>query len=157
MQKRCDYLNHTNKFHTGFTLVELIVVILLIGILSISIAPRFFSVSSYESRRAADEVLSAVRHAQQIAMNRSGDIEFILSASDYTVQVSGGINLRSPDGLVPYKRQFDGVSAIASTVRFNALGQPVDATNTPLSNNTDLSIGSTTIRIEANTGYAHIQ
>ena len=151
------------KYISGFTLVELIVVILLIGIISISIAPRFFGVSSFESRRAADEALSAIKHAQQIAMARTDQIHFVLTANDYTVQISGADidpnipDLRSPEGLSPYQRRFNGVTATAATVRFNGLGQPVDSSGDPLPSDLDLNIGSgITIRIEANTGYAHI-
>ena len=69
------------KVFSGFTLVELIVVILITGILSISIAPRFFGVSAYEDRKAADELLTALRHTQQMAMNRGGDIQLVLTAT----------------------------------------------------------------------------
>lgn len=138
----------------GFTLVELIVVILLIGILSISIAPRFFGVTSYEERKATDEVLVALRYAQQMAMNRGGNIELVITAGNYLVQVSGGTPvLRSPDGL-PYPKDFEGVIATPDTVRFNNLGQPTDALDAPLTNNIALLIGANTITIQANTGYA---
>ena len=146
---------------TGFTLVELIVVILIVGILSASIAPRFFGVASYENRKAADDVFSALRYAQQMAMNRGGDIQLVLTASNFTVQRSGGGNLRSPDGLIPYTKPFPaGVTVVPSpsdpqTINFNALGQPESALGVLNTTNTTLSIGTNTITVEANTGYAH--
>jgi len=145
---------------SGFTLVELIVVILIVGILSISVAPRFFSVTTYENRQAADEVLSALRYSQQMAMNRGGDIQLVLSPTNFTVQRSGGGNLRSPDGLIPYTKTFpSGVTAAPNpnpqTINYNALGQPEDALGTLFTSNVSLVIGTNTITIEANTGYAH--
>ena len=146
----------TNNKITGFTLVELVVVILLIGILSISIAPRFFGVASYENRRATDELLSALRYSQQMAMNRGGNIELVLTANNFTVQLSGGGDLRSPDGLIPYIKIFpDNINPTPDTVRFNALGQPVTVAGAPLTVDTTLTINATNaITIRANTGYA---
>ena len=151
-------LNHSSlKKHIGFTLVELIVVILITGILSVSIAPRFFGVSSYENRQATDELLSALRYSQQMAMNRGGDIHLVLTANNFTVQLSDGTDLRSPDGRIPYTKSFpNNINATPDTIRYNALGQPVNTTNVPLTANTTINInGSPAITIEANTGYAH--
>ena len=143
--------------NSGFTLVELIVVILIIGILSISIAPRFFGVTSYENRQVTDELLSALRYSQQMAMNRGGDIHLVLTANNFTVQLSDGTDLRSPDGRIPYTKTFpNNINATAETIRYNGLGQPVNAANVPLTANTAINInGSPVITIEANTGYAH--
>lgn len=148
---------HQYKFNqTGFTLVELIVVILIAGILSISIAPRFFGVASYENRKVTDELLSALRYSQQMAMNRGGNIELVLTANNFTVQLSGGSDLRSPDGRVPYTKVFpNNINPNPNTIRFNALGQPITAAGIPLVINTTLTInGANTITIRANTGYA---
>ena len=134
----------------GFTLVELIVVILLIGILSISIAPRFFSVTSYQDRKASDELLSALRYTQQMAMARGGNIQLNLQNNNFTIEISGsGTDLRSPDG-APYPRFFDGVTTTTPGIYvFDGLGRRVP--NTEI----DITIGNKTIRIEQDTGYAH--
>lgn len=150
----------------GFTLVELIVVILLIGILSISIAPRFFGVSSYQDRRAVDELLTTLRYTQQMAMNRGGNIQLDLSANDYTVELTDGTQLRSPDGSIHqdcillgltlcYKKDFEGATASilpAGPIIYDSLGRP--------NSGFIISIGSNPsalkqIQIEAETGYAH--
>jgi len=134
----------------GFTLVELIVVILLIGILSISIAPRFFAVTSYEDRKASDELRSALRHTQQLAMNRGGNIQLVLTATNLTVQQTNGTALRSPDGRMPYVKTFPSnviVSPVPSTIVFDTLGRP-NAGYT-------FTVGSNTIIVEQETGYAH--
>ena len=138
------------KVFSGFTLVELIVVILITGILSISIAPRFFGVSAYEDRKAADELLTALRHTQQMAMNRGGDIQLVLTATNFTVQISGGppIPLRSPDGRPSYVKSFP-TSVVVSplpTITYDRLGRP-DAGYV-------ITLGSQTVTIEQETGYA---
>ena len=142
-----------NKNKRGFTLVELIVVILLTGILSISIAPRFFAVSSYEDRKAADELLTALRHTQQMAMNRGGDIQLLLTATNFTVQLSGGTAIRSPDGQASYTRKFPANVAVSSTpalpatINYDGLGRP-DVGYI-------IDLGSQKITLEEETGYAH--
>ena len=132
----------------GFTLVELIVVILIVGILSVSIAPRFFAVASYQDRRAVDELLTALRHAQQMAMNRGGNIQLVLTANNFTVQLSGGGALRSPDGVMPYFKSFPDNVVVnpTPTITYNRLGRP-DSGHI-------ITVGSQTITIEAETGYA---
>ena len=147
-----------NKLNTGFTLVELIVVILITGILSISIAPRFFGVASYEDRRAVDELLTALRYTQQMAMNRGGNIQLVLTANDYTVELTDGTQLRSPDGSrhvscgtpICYKKDFEGVTASispAGPIIYDSLGRPGAGYT--------IDIGSKRIQIEQETGYAH--
>lgn len=142
--------NYPNK---GFTLVELIVVILIVGILSVSIAPRFFGVTSYEDRKAADELLTALRHTQQMAMNRGGNIQLVLTANNFTVQISGGTPLRSPDGRASYTVTFPANvvvlsnPALPNTINYNRLGRP--------NNGSVINIGTQKITIEAETGYAY--
>ena len=141
---------HKNIISQGFTLVELIVVVLLIGILSISIAPRFFGVSSYEDRKAADELRSALRHTQQLAMNRGGNVQLVLTSTNLTVQLSDGTPLRSPDGRMPYEKTFPtnvAVSPVPSTITYNTLGKP----NAGYA----FTVGTQTVTVEPETGYAH--
>lgn len=144
--------NFTLRCISGFTLVELIVTILIVGILSISIAPRFFGVSAYEDRKAADELLAALRHTQQMAMNRGGGIQLVLTATNFTVQISGSppTPLRSPDGLAAYVKTFptNVVVSPLPTITYDRLGKP--------NSGYTINIGTQKIQIEAETGYAHL-
>lgn len=145
------------KKNSGFTLVELIVVILLVAILSISIAPRFFGVASYEDRRAADELRSAIRHTQQMAMNRGENIQVIITANNFRVERTVvPVELRSPDGITNpicgtpfcYVKDFpqNVTPSITPTIIFDRLGRP-DAGRV-------ITLGSQTVTIEDETGYA---
>lgn len=52
----------------GFTLVELVSVIVLLGIVSVSVAPRFSGTGGVAEYSVRDQIISAARFAQQRAM-----------------------------------------------------------------------------------------
>lgn len=126
----------------GFTLVELITVMVIVGILAVSVLPRFFTVSDFEDRGSADQVKSLLRFAQKtaIAQHRaiSVDISGGAATPNCTTTLTGG-NLTC-----------EVKSATANkTVTFDALGRPVP-------NAADaVIVGGTSITIEAETGYVH--
>ncbi|WP_313554015.1 type II secretion system protein [Stutzerimonas nitrititolerans] len=52
----------------GFTIVELIMGIVIIGILAAVVGPRFFAKSNFDERFYFEETLSVVRYAQELAV-----------------------------------------------------------------------------------------
>ncbi|MBF0448235.1 MAG: type II secretion system protein [Magnetococcales bacterium] len=66
---------------TGFTLIELILVIVILGILSVAAAPRFVDLSSRAEEAAANAVLAAAESAVAInfASNRAGESLTLIS------------------------------------------------------------------------------
>ena len=48
----------------GFTLIELIMVMVVVGILAVFVAPRFFDANVFKSRGFADQVQATLRYAQ---------------------------------------------------------------------------------------------
>jgi MSHA pilin protein MshC len=52
----------------GFTIVELVVVIIILGIISAVAAPRFFDLQDYKELAFKDELVSALRFAQKRAV-----------------------------------------------------------------------------------------
>ena len=53
----------------GFTMIELIVVIIILVILCGVAAPRFFEAAPYQRRAASDEILTMLRYAQKYAIS----------------------------------------------------------------------------------------
>lgn len=53
---------------TGFTLIELVAVIVLLGVLSVSVLPRFGDTNILDVYTAKDQIVAAIRLAQQQAM-----------------------------------------------------------------------------------------
>ena len=104
----------------GFTLIELIIILVIIGILAVSASPIFISDSGMKSQSARLQALSILRAIQQQAMQDT--------ANDYSVSVT-----ESTLGNPPYNEdnnlQLSNLDDIAFspagiTIGFNALGQP---------------------------------
>ena len=74
----------------GFTLVELIMIIVLISILAVSVMPKFISTSSFSLVGGAAMVAADIRYTQELAMSThsSKTITFTTDDSHYTVDSS---------------------------------------------------------------------
>jgi len=141
----------------GFTLVELVAVIVIVGILAAVVLSRFPGVSPFSSRAARDQVVSGLRYAQQQAMSRNRPARFVFGAGRYRVQFrdSGGAWTDVPvPGSGASRWQLPGGVRFAASGsrRFNGLGQPV-ATCGPGAG-VDLTSGAT-VAIECETGFVH--
>lgn len=138
----------------GFTLVELTMVIVIIGILAAVVGPRFFDRRVFDERLFYEESLAAVRYGQKLAVASGCLIQVSLDGSGYRLRraancTSGGYTneVQGPDGQSPFAAPLpNGVSVSANTfpVVFDSLGRPSAATSATL--------GSFTIRVTADTG-----
>ena len=55
----------------GFTLIEMVTVIVILGLLAVVVVPRFLSPSNFDSRATSDTLISSLRQAQQLAMTKA--------------------------------------------------------------------------------------
>lgn len=131
---------------SGFTLVELVMAMVIIGILAAVVAPRFFGSDVFQERGAADQVKAALRYGQKVAIAQRRNV---------SVQISGGTNpdcgIQLTGGNVNcvISNRVNVAPALPKTVTFNSLGQPVP-------NAADsITVGTTNIAIEAETGYVN--
>ncbi len=127
--------NGNSKRHRGFTLFELIITLVLIGVLVIIAAPRFIGFQGYDARGFFDKLTAAPRYAQMQATASGCSTRFTISSSGYSLERefpcgSGNFSLPIPHpsrsgafaGSTP-----DGVQVQVSgagSVPFNALGVP---------------------------------
>jgi prepilin-type N-terminal cleavage/methylation domain-containing protein len=150
---------------SGYTLVELIVVISVLGILAATMGPRFFDQQVFSQRGYADELASALRATQKAAVITGCAAQLTLTAGAYAAnqQVASGnaCNAASSTYSTPVLGA-DG-SAIAGTA---PSGTTVTPTGTfsfdtqgrlASSPGTTLTVGARTITIVAGTGFVQVQ
>lgn len=71
------------RLESGFTLLELTLVIVLIGILSVTVIPKFFSERGFEEHAVKNNIISFLRLVQTQAMqNTSGGCSTVLVTED---------------------------------------------------------------------------
>ena len=113
----------------GFTLIELIVIIMVIGVLSAFAIGRFTDQESFDARGYYDELVSATRFAQRYAVASGCTVRIQINASNYSLTTQdaacgAGNTVQGPDG-----NAFTGTAPAGVTVAsgtgpydFNALG-----------------------------------
>ena len=68
--------------HNGFTLIELVTVITIVGVLAVVMIPRFLQPSNFESRTVSDQLISSARQAQQFAMSKAASANVTWSTNN---------------------------------------------------------------------------
>jgi len=79
------------KRQQGFTLVELIAVIIIIALIAAVGSPLFFNVGAFREGGFVDETRAAVRYAQKLAVASGCAVQVTVSGNGYTLsQVPSG-------------------------------------------------------------------
>ena len=73
------------KYNDGFTLIELVSVIVLLSILGVVAMSRLGNFSGIETRTFYDEVVNAVRYAHKLAISTGCAVEVNLTATGYAL------------------------------------------------------------------------
>lgn len=151
---------------SGFTLIELIAVLILVGILAVFVAPRL-NTSIYDARTVIDEAQSTLRYAQKIAVAQHRQVFVIFSGNGGALCFDAACATRvpTPTGAPAVINLPSGVTAGINRpitgFYFDALGKPFDSGNAePTSTfaRTIVTISggmSRAITIEPETGYVH--
>ena len=154
----------TSRTTSGFSLVELIVIILLLGILSAVAIPRFFDLRVFQQRGFFDETVSAVRYAQKLAVGSGCDVQVTLGSAGYSLRQRSSCDTTSAFTLVvPHPSKGSafaaappaGVSLSAATIVFTPLGQAVNTARTTTDFN-GLNVGGKTFHVIGETGYVDV-
>ncbi|MFB0936560.1 MAG: prepilin-type N-terminal cleavage/methylation domain-containing protein [Propionivibrio sp.] len=142
----------------GFTLVELVVVIVVVGILAITAMPRFANKADFDARGFFDGTLSILRYAQKSAVAQRRMVCVVFGAdSSVTLTIAANFGgacdtpLAGPNGAAPYALAApSGVGFAAVPTSFNfgpsgeaSLGQNISVVNLP----------GRSITVVASTGY----
>lgn len=142
------------KQSTGFTTIELVMVIVILGILSVTIAPKFFDNSVFQARGFSDQLLATLRYAQKSAIAQHRLVCVDLTATTVTLSISGNttcnLALNLPDRADNILTAPSGITINPATaLNFDALGRASSAATISISGI------SNAISVEAETGYVH--
>ena len=118
-------MRFARHFEKGFTLIELIMVMVIAGILAVAVIPHFSGVSSISLDGAAEMIVADIRYAQQLAMaeHRQYNVQFTASTNSYRVYNDPGGPVVSID--FDEIERIQGVTIDADFQEvFNSLGVP---------------------------------
>ena len=105
----------------GFTLIELIMVIVIIGILAFVAIQKYSATSDVSLATAADMIKSDIRSVQALAMAKHTAKSLTFGSTIYTFDKQSGTQQRNLDNI------FDGkisLNTYPGSITFNSLGEP---------------------------------
>jgi MSHA pilin protein MshC len=144
----------------------MVTVIVIVGILAVAAAPRFFTRNTFESRGFYDQTISTLRYAQKVAIaqHRFVCVAFVANSitltydpippsAAHTVASCTG-NLTSLTGQNPYVVNAPTGVTLSGYANFNfdALGKPSFVAKQTI---TVLGYNTAAITVETETGYVH--
>lgn len=135
----------------GFTLIELIAVLMLTAILSIVILPRMANQTTFDTRGFLDTTRATLQHARRVAIAQRRTVCGTFATGSLTFAQSSASGAASCDLPVPDPTG-SGVSLDVSPAdfKFDGLGRPSGVVT--------ITIGGDVVRtltIEAESGYVH--
>ncbi len=142
----------------GFTLIELVVVVFIVGVLAVSAVPSLLSKNIFDSRGFSDQVGAGLRYAQKAAVSQRRTVcaAFTANSLTLTMATSAGsasctASLTGPTGTSPFQVSNTSVtfSTTPTNFQFNALGQA------SIAQTISVTGAAGTITIERDTGYVH--
>jgi MSHA pilin protein MshC len=150
---------------TGFTLIELVTVMTIIGVLGAYLGPKFFTQSVFSQRSYADELAAALRATQKTAVITGCPAELTITSSTYVANQQTVSNNSCNTSDTTWAMPVLGIDGapIAGSAPSSTTASPTgiylfdDQGRLTRSPGTTITIGARTISIVAGTGYVQVQ
>jgi MSHA pilin protein MshC len=155
---------------SGFTLVELVMTMVIVGIIAAVAVPRFSGSSVFQSRGFADQVQASLRYAQKEAIAQRSNVCVTMTASTITLTIanaSGAASACGPNLALPaptpcgsncISSPSAAITLAGANFNFDALGKPwnvLNTTPTTVKKTITISGAANQIFVEPETGYVH--
>lgn len=148
---------------SGFTMVELVTIMVILGVIAAIAAPRFFDRGTFDSRSFYDQAIATLRYAQKAAIAQRRFVCVAFTANSVTLTydpiapgathtvAACSANLAGPTGQAPYSVSGNNAPFAPTPTPFNfdALGRA------SLGQNITVSGYTASITVEQETGYVH--
>ena len=154
----------------GFTLVELVVILIVVGILAVAAIPRFFG-NEFSERGFHDGVKAAIQHARKAAVASRRYVCVTVAANGVTLSLDPTLPETNTAAVacdpalnLPVAQQGCAANAVcaptgvalggAVTFSFDPLGRPVNVNKTVLAATTTISVtGQPNIVVQPESGW----
>ncbi len=157
------------RSQAGFTLAELVIVMVVIGILAVVAVPRMFDMDQFSARGTRDFVGAALRYAQKSAIAMRRNVCVTVGATQLTItyasaagadqSCAAGNAVLNPGNNVAYSHADNALPSRApvstpTSLIFDALGRPLSAPSSPRTTALTISVtgNATPLTIEPETG-----
>lgn len=87
----------------GFTMVELVAIVVLVGILAFSVIPRYQDRGAIDVSAKAEQLANDIRYAQSLAMTSGQHDRINLAAASYQITTRGYARGASGDGILRHR------------------------------------------------------
>jgi len=155
-----------SRVEGGFTLVELVTVMSLIGIMAFFALPKLTQVMALQSSGYKDQVMATIDYARKIAVAQRRHVCVSIAASTVTVTSDRGLPSSHVNGTCASTLLLPSGSNVITApnnvtlspvvlIDFDAEGRPVTGAPATITM-TDASVSqSSTFTVEAESGYVH--
>lgn len=160
------HLQQNYRVAVGFTIIELLAVVVIVSIMSAAAIPLFSSKSTYDARFFYDDLLQALRFSQHLAIASGCSVKVSFSIAGYSLLQDANCNLLSPEfSLITLRPGIkeaysneslpSGInfSSSVSPLIFNSQGQALNDSGVVV-NQARVNIGERSILIEGETGFS---
>ncbi len=162
------YVVKSDQHHAwGFTLVELITIILVLSVIAALAVPRFVGRNAFDERGFSDQVIATFRFAQKTAIAKRREVCVTLGAASVSLAfnpstIAGAAcstSVSQPGDAAPYVVAPPSGVTLAfpnAVFRFNGLGQPIADPGGGLLANQVITVTGTSVRsvtVQAETGH----